>query len=720
MMFHVRLRIVIGCCLFHVQFVESVTKYACVSFSGMGVPAVGGYGGVMGPDWDSSGFNSDSGSSSIEDLGMGFARYGYGMMPPGFPGVGMPPGGVGSVPNMSPGTSPLAAGAMSSPGGAAPGLPNTAASLGGASHITGPGSGPFGQPAGMMPFPPRPPGNAGTILTGSLSCADRPGSTILITKLVYGNGGMYTCSAPDQDCDVVDYRDQEITPFCDGRVRCIIRTTGKMLPACKATSNFVHVEYECIFPWSSFNICKDIKTVVRELEIYVMSPSFFQTKSPPSKTCECILKSRYDNRIMAQYVHTDIHESGNNTCTLSSVLFESKLSPNQTDLEKKTEVCGRRSLNNYLYRGDLRVTFRDTESASSGGFVSKLLVPPVGIGMQNEIAIECGPVRTEGEPTPSPNSFNNPMPFPGAFGPYSPLGTLNSPFQQSPRIPAPPVFEGVPPMQAPGLGPPYPGMNPGPMPWRQQTNWGPPQFQAPTFSMGPSNVATTTTSGPAQAAWTRNEKPPLPSLKIPPLMTATRRQQPTRSRIQSKDIVVETQQSNANNTGRVVAYVIGGIGAVLTAFGAVFISLYCTRRKQRILERKASQRSEIEQEIPTSSAEDVPVYNDPSPSDHIHPSDRENSGGHVNRAFNENETASGEKLSNSAGSFGNLHLHDDENYLTLEEVEEGRRQRTCDLEMMVDPKYCTSGEVVQALSCQRKDGIRRSQQNEENVYDNNI
>lgn len=114
------------------------------------------------------------------------------------------------------------------------------------------------------------------------------------------------------------------------------------------------------------------------------------------------------------------------------------------------------------------------------------------------------------------------------------------------------------------------------------------------------------------------------------------------------------------------------------------------------------------------------MYNDPSPSDHIHPSDRENSGGHVNRAFNENETASGEKLSNSAGSFGNLQLHDDENYLTLEEVEEGRRQRTCDLEMMVDPKYCTSGEVVQALSCQRKDGIRRSQQNEENVYDNNI
>lgn len=139
--------------------------------------------------------------------------------------------------------------------------------------------------------------------------------------------------------------------------------------------------------WSSFNICKDTKTVVRELEIYVMSPSFFQTKSPPSKTCECILKSRYDNRIMAQYVHTDIHESGNNTCTLSSVLFESKLSPNQTDLEKKTEVCGRRSLNNYLYRGDLRVTFRDTESASSGGFVSKLLGLSFSISLINNFCV---------------------------------------------------------------------------------------------------------------------------------------------------------------------------------------------------------------------------------------------------------------------------------------------------------------------------------------------
>lgn len=104
-----------------------------------------------------------------------------------------------------------------------------------------------------------------------------------------------------------------------------------------------------------------------------MSPSFFQGESPPSKTCECILKGRYDNRIMAQYVHTDIYQASNQSCTESSVLFESKLSPNQTELDKTTEVCGRRSLNNYLYRGDLRITFKDVDSGSKSGFVSKLL-----------------------------------------------------------------------------------------------------------------------------------------------------------------------------------------------------------------------------------------------------------------------------------------------------------------------------------------------------------
>lgn len=173
------------------------------------------------------------------------------------------------------------------------------------------------------------------------------------------------------------------------------------------------------------------------------------------------------------------------------------------------------------------------------------------MGMQNEIAIQCGPVRNAGDPTPAPNSMNNNpmgMPFPGSFGPYSPLGMLNSPFQQSPRIPAPPVFEDANSMQPPN-GMPYPGMGPQGN-WGGQTNWGTPQFQAPKFSFGPPGGGTTTTAAPP--AWARNEKPPLTiaSNRGPPLMTATRRLQPTRQRIQSKDVVVETQDGGVDNTGQ--------------------------------------------------------------------------------------------------------------------------------------------------------------------------
>ncbi|XP_061176331.1 uncharacterized protein LOC133185243 isoform X2 [Saccostrea echinata] len=722
MQFDVRLVIFFGNILYN-HVADALTKYACVSFSGFG-GKLGGYGGVVGGGWDFDDFNSNSASASSEEFGMRFAPYaGYGTLQHGIaPGVGTPAQVGASAPGMSPGTSPLAAGGLSpkNTAGMSFGLPNSAASLGGASHITGQGSGAAGAPAGQMPFQPVPPGNPGVVLSGSLSCADRPQTTILITKLVYGNGGIYTCSAPDEECDVVDYQDPEITPFCDGQVRCLIRTTGKKLIPCQTTSNFVHVEYECIYPWSSFNICKDIKTVVREPEVYVMSPSFFRAESPPSKVCECILKGRYDNRIMAQYVHTDIEEMANHSCPESFVLFESKLSPNQTELEKKTEVCGRRSLNNYLYKGDLRITFKDSDSGKKSGFVSKLLVPPVGMGVQVEIALECGPVRMEGEPTPDPNSINRnnfgPMPFPGPFGPYSPLGTLNSQFQQSPRIPAPPVFEGVQTMQTSGWRAPFPVINTGPMNWgRPTTNWGSPQFQFPKFSAGPQNTQSASTTSSPPAAWSRNEKPPIPSNNRPALMTATRKQQPQPRRNQgqaNRRPVPPKRAQSQPNRGRMVGYVIGGVGAAMTAFCALFISLYCTRRRKREIERKASQRSEVDLADSSSSIEDTPVYRVPSAEDHVHPSARANTG-HVNQAYDGND-ASCDKLSVRSGSFENIHLQDDDNYLSLDEIEEARKRERGDdaspsLELRIDSKYCQSREVV-----------RRSHYIEGSVYDNNI
>lgn len=226
---------------------DAVTKYACVSFdNGIRGGINTGYGGIG--DGDNFGFDSSQNSASSEEFGMDIGGYGsvqHGISPPGSLQGGANPY------SFSPGTSPLevmqGAGGLAAQNtgvGTVSGLPNTAASLGGASHIQQDPN--TASMVGQMPVNKVAPGHPGVFLSGSLSCADRPGTTILITKLVYGNGGIYSCSSPDQNCDIVDYKDQEITPFCDGQVKCMVRTTGKLLPGCSVTSNFVHIEYECI------------------------------------------------------------------------------------------------------------------------------------------------------------------------------------------------------------------------------------------------------------------------------------------------------------------------------------------------------------------------------------------------------------------------------------------------------------------------------------------
>ncbi|XP_062594105.1 uncharacterized protein LOC134255592 [Saccostrea cucullata] len=732
MKFAVRWVIFFGSFILHSQVTEAVTKYACVSYSaGLGGGVNAGYGGIGG-DLDFGGVSSAEISASSEELGMGLAA-GYGTVQhgiaPGVPAPGVP------LQSMSPGISPLAvssaAGGLSAQntdaGGTASGLPNTAASLGGASHITGQGTNVAGTQE-QMPFTKLAPGHPGVFLTGSLSCIDRPGTTILITKLVYGNGGLYTCSSPDQDCDVVDYKDSEITPFCDGQIKCVVRTTGKLLPTCKTTSNFVHIEYECINAWSSFDICNDIKTVVNQPEVFIMSPSFFQSESPPTKLCECILKGRYDNRIMAQYVHTDIHEGNNHSCPESYVLFENKLSPNQTESEKKVEVCGRRSLNNYMYKGDLRITFKDVDSGKRSGFVAKLLVPPAGFGVQNEIAMECGPVRMPGDPTPSPNSINrNLRRMPGPFGPYGPMGAMNPQFQQSPRIPAPPVFEGMQQtMQPNNWGMSLPGMHPGPKNWMGPTNWVAPSF--PQFPAGPQNLQSSPTTSSPPPAWSRNQNQPshhgrrkghqvhfmggsrgttaAPPNNLNPygiVMNNNRRGQPTRSRLRSKEAV--TKNDEADN---LVVYVIGGIGAIMAALCTLFISIYCTRRRQRILERRASQRSDLA--IGTQSCgEASDVYNITASEGESQASQCTNTG-LVNKAFVETEIT-------SCGENGIVEkcLEDDDNYQSLEEIEEGRLADEDDplsLEVKIDP--------ADRVNSEGRDKEESADQSKENAYDNNV
>lgn len=42
------------------------------------------------------------------------------------------------------------------------------------------------------------------------------------------------------------------------------------------------------------------------------------------------------------------------------------------ELDKMMEVCGRWFLNNYLYRGDFRIIFKDVDFGLKSGFVLKL------------------------------------------------------------------------------------------------------------------------------------------------------------------------------------------------------------------------------------------------------------------------------------------------------------------------------------------------------------
>lgn len=107
-------------------------------------------------------------------------------------------------------------------------------------------------------------------------------------------------------------------------------------------------------------------------------------------------------------------------------------------------------------------------------------------------------------------------------------------------------------------------------------------------------------------------------------------------------------------------------------------------RRQRILERRASERSQ---------GGESPIYSLSSAEDHVHPM-KKCGDGHVNEAFDDSG-ASGEPNEGSV-CFENVDLNEDY-YLSLEEVEEGRQVEDgvssvdnveVPLEERVDSKYC--------------------------------
>lgn len=181
-------------------------------------------------------------------------------------------------------------------------------------------------------------------------------------------------------------------------------------------------------------------------------------------------------------------------------------------------------------------------------------------------------MRLPGEPTPSPDMMNqNHGGMPNPFGPFSPMGSMNPQFQQSPRIPAPPVFEGIQ-TQGNTWGVPPRAMASGPMNWGGVQNWGgPPPFPHPRFTSGTQDAQSTTSAPPA--AWSRNQNPPAqgqnshqvhfmgsnrrataaPVAPNPYGVTIHNAQNrglnPRRSRFEGKDVVIESKGTSTEKTG---------------------------------------------------------------------------------------------------------------------------------------------------------------------------
>ncbi|CAC5379667.1 unnamed protein product [Mytilus coruscus] len=254
-------------------------------------------------------------------------------------------------------------------------------------------------------------------MSGSLSC-DKPNSKILVTRIIHGYGHFRACANSDQSCDKEMYSDTTIASQCDGKVSCFIQTFPEWLQKCYMMSDFVHVEYECIFDTSLFDVCRETTKTVADTSVFVVSPNVF--KGPTSSTrnwkiCECIINSRYTDQVMADYIHSDVFANGDK-CTANHVLIESKRLPNQTTIDKTVEVCGRRT---------------------DDGFLAKFRVPPLDEGA--EIKMQCGPVRTaddEGDDVQpeSSQSFQGFKSFRGNFNDRS--GSRQSVWNNHPAMPS--------------------------------------------------------------------------------------------------------------------------------------------------------------------------------------------------------------------------------------------------------------------------------------------
>ncbi|XP_021354042.1 uncharacterized protein LOC110450707 isoform X2 [Mizuhopecten yessoensis] len=266
-------------------------------------------------------------------------------------------------------------------------------------------------------------------MTGTLGCGDVPGTRILVSKVIHGTGGPFaSCGSPNEFCDDVLYSNSRISVMCDRKIRCFPSTTSKLIPHCGTSSNFIHVEYECVNPWSVFDICHDSSTNVLLSTLFITSP---KTRSGAS-TCECIIKGKVNGQITLDYVQSNTDRA---RCDTNYLLVESKSSGNQTAVNKQNNICGRRTVTKDVHQGSVRLTYGTKSAFLNDGFLAKIAVPD---GASHEVSVQCGAVFSEqDQQAKAQGGANDPLYrqmggyFAGPYGgaAYNRFLTTVSPFQ---------------------------------------------------------------------------------------------------------------------------------------------------------------------------------------------------------------------------------------------------------------------------------------------------
>ncbi|ESO93272.1 hypothetical protein LOTGIDRAFT_232714 [Lottia gigantea] len=212
--------------------------------------------------------------------------------------------------------------------------------------------------------------------TGMIRCPN-PSQKLHIRRVVTGYSSTGYCVRDTTYCskDITDFK-QVID--CEGVFgECKLELPIESHDSCE-NSNYVKIEYDCIYDHSLVDICSKIH-VSRWREIAIQSPSYPASASVPSaniKTCECEIVTDDKSSLYISYLKSDMSGS-DDKCDEEVLLFEEKYNANNSSRFQVTgEICGKKS--SYSRRfGDnqIRMTYLIggiDDTRKRGGFLSRI------------------------------------------------------------------------------------------------------------------------------------------------------------------------------------------------------------------------------------------------------------------------------------------------------------------------------------------------------------